>query len=70
MLKHKVSLNFNSKNNNKLNLYIQIMIENMKDINDKLTMFLPISLKARIRFIYIFLIFLIDKIMEHIDKIK
>ena len=63
-------INFNSKNNNKLNLYIQIMIENMKDINDKLTMFLPISLKARIRFIYIFLIFLIDKIMENIDKIK
>ena len=46
------------------------MIENIKDINDKLTMFLPISLKARIRFIYIFLIFLIDKIKENIDKIK
>ena len=61
----------NSKNNNnKLNIYIQIMIENIKDINDKLTMFLPISLKARIRFIYIFLIFLIDKIKENIDKIK
>ena len=62
--------NPNKSNNNKINMYIQIILENIKDVNDKLTMFLPISLKARIRFIYIFLIFLIDKIKENIDKIK
>jgi len=66
----QINTNSKNNNNNKLNIYIQIMIENIKDINDKLTMFLPISLKARIRFIYIFLIFLIDKIKENIDKIK
>ena len=61
----------NSKTaNNKLNLYIQIILGNIKDINDKLIMFLPISLKARIRFIYIFLILMFDKIKENIDKIK
>ena len=60
----------NKKINNKFNLYIQIIIENIKDVNDKLMMFLPISLKARIRFIYIFLILMFDKIKENIDKIK
>ena len=60
----------NIKNNNKLNMYIQIMVENIQDINDKLTMFLPISSKARIRFICIFLILMLDKIKGNIDKIK
>ena len=46
------------------------MIENIQDINDKLTMFLPISSKARIRFICIFLILMLDKIKGNIDKIK
>ena len=59
----------NKKINNKINTYIQIMIENIKEINDKLTMFLPISLKARIRFIYIFVVSMFDKIRENINKI-
>ena len=63
-------INLNNKNNNKVNTYIEIMVENIKDVKEKLTMFLPISLKARIRFIYIFLIFMVDKIKESIDKIK
>ena len=64
-------INMNNKNNNnKFNAYIEIMIENIKDVKEKLTMFLPISLKSRIRFIYIFLIFMIDKIKDNIDKIK
>ena len=62
--------NNNNKINNKISPYIQIMIENTKEINDKLTMFLPISLKARIRFIYIFLIFTLDKMKENINKIS
>ena len=65
----QISVN-NKIANNKLNLYIQIIIENIKDVNDKLIMFLPITLKARIRFIYIFLIFMFDKIKENIDKIQ
>ena len=60
----------NKKINNKINTYIQIMIENIKEINDKLTMFLPISLKARIRFIYIFVVSMFDKIRENINKIS
>ena len=62
--------NNNKKIGNKKSAYIQIMIENIKEINDKLTMFLPISLKARIRFIYIFLILMLDKIKEKINKIS
>ena len=59
----------NKKINNKITAYIQIMIENIKDINEKLTMFLPISLKARIRFLYIFIISMLDKLKENIYKI-
>ena len=62
----------NAKINNKIkiNVYIQIIIDNLKDINDKLNMFLPISLKGKIRFIYIFLYIMINKIKENFDKIK
>ena len=42
---------------------------NNKKINNKLTMFLPISLKARIRFLYIFIISMLDKLKENIYKI-
>ena len=59
----------NKKINNKITAYIQTMIENIKDINEKLTMFLPISLKARIRFLYIFIISMLDKLKENIYKI-
>ena len=70
-INNKWLINMNNKNNNnKFNAYIEIMIENIKDVKEKLTMFLPISLKSRIRFIYIFLIFMIDKIKDNIDKIK
>jgi hypothetical protein len=61
--------NNNKKICNKKSAYIQIMIENIKDINEKLTMFLPISLKARIRFLYIFIISMLDKLKENIYKI-
>ena len=63
-------INTNNKNNKKLSIYIQIMLENIKDINDKLSMFLPISSKAKTRFIYIFLLLMVDKIKENIIQIK
>jgi hypothetical protein len=64
------SLNSTNDNTDKINIYIQIMIDNIKDINNKLNMFLPISLKAKIRFIYITLYYMIYKIKEYFDKIK
>ena len=62
----------NTKINNKMkeNVYIQIILDNLKDINDKLNMFLPISLKGIIRFVYIFLNVMINKIKDNFEKIK
>ena len=54
----------------KLNLYVQIIIDNLKDINNKINMFLPISLKAKIRFIYIVLDLMFNDIKENLEKIK
>ena len=57
-------------NNNKLNIYIQVIFDNLKEINEKLNMYLPISLKAKARFIYIVLYLMINNIKENFDKIK
>ena len=64
------ALNSKGNSKNKVNAYIQIIIDNIKDINNKLNMFLPISLKAKIRFIYITLYYMINIIKENFDKIK
>ena len=58
------------KNKININSYIQIMLENVKDLNDKLNMFLPISIKAKIRFIHVFIFLMFNNLKENIDKIK
>ena len=79
MIKNKSYINYFINNNwiitsniknNKVNIYIQIILDNLQDINNKLNMFLNISLKAKIRFIYIILNNMINNIKEHFDKIK
>ena len=54
----------------KESVYIQIILDNLKDINDKLNMFLFISLKGIIRFVYIFLNVMINKIKDNFEKMK
>ena len=63
-------INSNNINKNKSNVYIQIILDNLNDINDKLNMFLSISLKAKNRFIYVALFIMINNIKKNVDKIK
>ena len=70
-IKNKWQINTNNKTNkSKMNIYIQIMIENIKDITGKLTMLLPLSLKSKIRFIYIFIISMLDLLKENISQMN
>lgn len=57
-----------SKDN--VNSYIQIMIDNLNDINNKLNMFLNLSLKPKIRFVFYILYYMINNIKASFDKIK
>ena len=63
-------LNSNNINKNRVNVYIQIIIDNLNEISDKLNMLLSISLKAKTRFIYVSLFLMINNIKENFDKIK
>ena len=65
-----INSNNNNLDNKKINVYIQIIMDNLKDINNKINMFLPISLKSKIRFIIIVLDLMINDIKENLDKIK
>ena len=60
----------NSTINNESNIYIQIIFDNLKEINEKLNMFLPIALKSKARFLNIILFVMINNIRDNFDKIK
>ena len=63
-------INSNNISKDKVNVYIQIMIDNLNDMNNKLNMFLNISLKSKIRFVYFVLYYMINNIKASFHKIK
>ena len=63
-------INSNNINKEKANVYIQIMIDNLNDVNNKLNMFLNLSLKAKIKFAYFILYYMINNIKTSFHKIK
>jgi len=63
-------INSNNINKDKVNVYIKIMIDNLNDVNNKLNMFLNLSLKSKIRFVYFILYFMINNIKASFHKIK
>ena len=64
------TINAKINNKNQINIYLKIMLDNIKETNDKLNMFLSICIKAKIRFIYILLNLMINNIKENFGKIK
>ena len=63
-------INSNNISKDKVNVYIQIIIDNLNEINNKLNMFLNISLKSKIRFVYFVLYYMINNIKASFHKIK
>ena len=62
-------INSNNISKDKVNVYIQIIIDNLNEINNKLNMFLNISLKSKIRFVYFVLYYMINNIKASFHKI-
>ena len=63
-------INSNNISKDQANVYIQIMIDNLNDINNKLNMFLNLSLKSKIRFVYFVLCYMFYNIKASFHKIK